>query len=248
LTGVRLLHLEAGLANPLPSFFKLDRALRGIKRVKGDTNLNRKLAVTPDLLARVIRRLDYFSPFNPAFVAAMLVAFFGFVLQGGYMSLICPAKESSTPTEDISPVRRCNFESAPDGTLVWVNLRRTKTIRYGQRILRVLSPPSRARFYARLPLFSRQRLFSLVPAPPKAFAFSYAERAGARLTTFIHRSFVSQLKAQLPYVEVAPTKYAGHYFRRGGATFAFQCGAPAAKIKEQGDWKSAAYLLYESKI
>jgi hypothetical protein len=64
LTGVRLLHLEADLANPLPSFFNLDRTLRGIKRVKGDTNHNRKLAVTPDLLARVIRRLDLFSPFT----------------------------------------------------------------------------------------------------------------------------------------------------------------------------------------
>jgi hypothetical protein len=37
---------------------------------------------------------------------------------------------------------------------------------------------------------------------------------------------------------------AGHSFRRGGATFAFQCKAPAAQIKEQGDCKSAAHLLY----
>jgi hypothetical protein len=37
LTGVRLLHLEAGLANPSPSFFNLDRTLRGIKRLKGDS-------------------------------------------------------------------------------------------------------------------------------------------------------------------------------------------------------------------
>jgi hypothetical protein len=39
-------------------------------------------------------------------------------------------------------------------------------------------------------------------------------------------------------------RYAGHSFRRGGATFAFQCGASPAQIKEQGDWKSSAYLLY----
>lgn len=220
LTGVRLLHLEAGLPNPLPSFFNLDRTLRGIKRVKGDTNPNRKLAVTPDILARVIRRLDLFSPFNSAFVAAMLVAFFGFFRKAN----ICPAKDFSTSTEDISPVRRCDFESASDGTLVRVNLRRTKTIQYGQRILRVPLPAIPGSVLC--PVTALQRLFSLVPAPPEAFAFSYEERVGARLTPLTHRLFVSHFKAQLPYVGVDPTKYAGHSFRRGGATFAFQCGAP----------------------
>jgi hypothetical protein len=131
LMGVRLLHLEAGFANPLPSFFNLDRTLQGVKRLKGDTNPNRKLAVTPDILARIIRRLDVFSSRNAAFVAAMLVAFFGFFRKAN----ICPAKESSSPTEDLSPVRRCDSEFEPDLTLVWVNLRRTKTIQYGQRRL-----------------------------------------------------------------------------------------------------------------
>jgi hypothetical protein len=153
------------------------------------TNPNRKLAVTPDLLARVIRRLDLFSPFNFAFVAAMLVAFFGFFRKAN----ICPAKESSTPTEDISPERRCDFEFAPDGTLVWVNLRRTKTFQYGQRILRVPLPAIPSSVLC--PVTALQRLFSLVPAPPEAFAFSYAEREGARLTTLTHRLYVSQLKA-----------------------------------------------------
>jgi hypothetical protein len=151
LTGVRMLHLEAGFANPLPSFFNLDRTLRGIKRLKGDTNPNRKLAVTPDILVRIIKRLDLFSSRNTAFVAAMLVAFFGFFRKAN----ICPAKESSSPTEDLSPVRRCDFEFEPDLTLVWVNLRRTKTIQYGQRVLRVPLPAiPQARFYARLRLFS----------------------------------------------------------------------------------------------
>jgi hypothetical protein len=54
LTGVRILHLEAGYANPLPALFDLQRTLRGIKRVKEDTNSNRKLAVTPDILAWII--------------------------------------------------------------------------------------------------------------------------------------------------------------------------------------------------
>jgi hypothetical protein len=80
----------------------------------------------------------------------MLVAFFGFFRKAN----ICPAKDHSSPTEDLSPVRRCDFEFEPGLTLVWVNLRRTKTIQYGQRILRVPLPAILARFYARLRLFS----------------------------------------------------------------------------------------------
>jgi hypothetical protein len=88
-----------------------------------------------------------------------------------------------------------------------------------------------------------RRLFSAVDSPPESFAFSYLSGQG-RLTTFTHRAFVAQFKSQLPYLGLDPARYAGHSFRRGGATFAFRCGAPPAQIKEQGDWKSAAYLLY----
>jgi hypothetical protein len=77
--------------------------------------------------------VDLSSPFNAAFTAAMLVAFFGFFRKAN----ICPAKISRTPAEDTSPVRRCDFEFSPGLALVWVILRRTKTIQYGQRILQI---------------------------------------------------------------------------------------------------------------
>lgn len=142
LQGIRVIHLEAGLLNPLPSMFNLERTLRGIKRVKGDIAPSRKLAVSPDILARIIRRLDLFSHGNMAFVAAMLVAFFGFFRKAN----ICPAQNGANPAIDLSPVRRSDFEFAEDMSLVWVNLRRTKTIEYGQRTLRVNSPAGHSRF------------------------------------------------------------------------------------------------------
>ena len=39
-------------------------------------------------------------------------------------------------------------------------------------------------------------------------------------------------------------KYSGHSFRRGGASFALQCGLPTDLIKLQGDWSSNAYERY----
>jgi hypothetical protein len=125
-------------------------------------------------------------------------------------------------------------------TLVWVNLRQTKTIQFGQRVLRVPLPAIPGSILC--PVTALRRLFSAVEAPPESFAFSFP--VDGRLTTLTHRAFVAQFKTHLLFLGYDPSQYAGHSFRRGGATFAFQCGAPPAQIKEQGDWKSSACLLY----
>jgi hypothetical protein len=52
------------------------------------------------------------------------------------------------------------------------------------------------------------------------------------------------LKACLTQLGIDPTKYSGHSFRRGGASFALECGLPPDLIKAQGDWKSDAYHSY----
>ena len=40
------------------------------------------------------------------------------------------------------------------------------------------------------------------------------------------------------------SKYSGHSFRRGGASFALECGVPVDLIQSQGDWRSNAYQSY----
>jgi hypothetical protein len=95
------LHLEAGLVvNLLPAMFNLERTLRGIKRLKGDVQSNRKVAVTPDFLSQIIRRLDLISLPNMAFAAAMLVAFFGFFRKAN----ICPVHDGTNPVVHQFPV------------------------------------------------------------------------------------------------------------------------------------------------
>jgi hypothetical protein len=132
----------------------------------------------------------------------------------------------------MSPVRRNDFEISADWTLVWVNLRKTKTIQFGQRVLRALPLPAIPGSIL-CPVTALRRLFQAVEALPESFAFSYP--VDGRLPTLTHRAFVAQFKSHLPLLGYDPSQYAGHSFRRGGATFAFQCGAPPAQIKEQGD-------------
>lgn len=41
-----------------------------------------------------------------------------------------------------------------------------------------------------------------------------------------------------------PSRFRGHSFRRGGATWAFRAGVPGELIQIYGDWASDAYKCY----
>jgi hypothetical protein len=100
------------------------------------------------------------------------------------------------------------------------------------------------RFSARSQRCKLQRLFSAVASGPEDFAFSYPDQTG-RLQTLTHKSFVGRFKTELGMDSAyrygfcpvcrALVSPRGRHFRLP------ECGA---QIKEQGDWKSSAYLLY----
>jgi hypothetical protein len=81
------------------------------------------------------------------------------------------------------------------------------------------------------------------PVAPKTLPFLTPTGLVVCMQTLTHSSFVGRFKTELSHIGMDSSRYAGHSFRRGGATFAFQCGASPAQFKEQGDWKSSAYLL-----
>jgi hypothetical protein len=59
-----------------------------------------------------------------------------------------------------------------------------------------------------------------------------------------YTTFLALTKATIRKAGVDPDKYAGHSYRRGGATWAMAIGIPIPAIKAIGDWRSEAYLLY----
>ena len=79
--------------------------------------------------------------------------------------------------------------------------------------------------------------------------------SGAYLHVFKTKTFSSSkrswrypfplfLKCCVSSIGEDPTHFSSRSFRKGGATFAFNCGAPIEFIKAQGDWKSDASLVY----
>lgn len=82
----------------------------------------------------------------------------------------------------------------------------------------------------------------LVPAGPELPAFGYVvDGAYAPLSYSV---LLSTMKSLLAQVGQQPEKFAGHSLRRGGATYAYQCGVNPLFIRIQGDWNSDAGLLY----
>ena len=59
-----------------------------------------------------------------------------------------------------------------------------------------------------------------------------------------YAQFIKHLRYCLRSIGLDPSVYAGHSFRRGGASLAYQAGLPVQAIKLLGNWKSDAVLLY----
>ncbi|KAF6254757.1 kinase-like domain-containing protein [Scenedesmus sp. NREL 46B-D3] len=82
----------------------------------------------------------------------------------------------------------------------------------------------------------------LVPAPPEAAAFGYM--SGGVYVPLVHTEFVRLVKQLLLRAGFDSSKYAGHSFRRGAASFSFLVGLPSFLIKELGAWRSQVYQVY----
>ena len=56
--------------------------------------------------------------------------------------------------------------------------------------------------------------------------------------------FIKIFRAVLTKGGYDASDFTGHSFRRGGATWAFQCGMPGELIQICGDWASDSYRRY----
>ena len=228
---VRILHLEAGHVNPFLTCWQIDTLLKGTKRVLG-VSIKQKLPITVDILRRMFTLVDLSCPLDVTFWASCLVAFFSFFRKS---NLLVKGMESFDHNLHLCR-RDANF--SPDG--VTLSVRWSKTIQYRQRTLHVPLPRVRDS-----PLCPSQALIlslRLCNSPPEAPLFTYRTHSGWLPLTV--RVFQSKLTTYLSTLGVNASDYSGHSFRRGGATFALECGLPTEVIKAHGDWISNAYENY----
>ena len=233
LNVIRIIHLEAGLSNPLQQNWLVDSVIKGIKRELG-TPPSKKLPITPQILQCMVKKLDLQKTQDLAFWAACLCAFF------------CFFRKST-----LLPKSVCQFNSDKDLTrkdvkfmeqFAVLTVKQSKTLQFGDRSLQI--PLPRITSSVLCPVTALEKLFAIGKVIPlSAPLFSYPDK-GDDYRIITHSSFVSKLRSVLHACDMNTSAYSGHSFRRGGASFAFACGVPTSIIKLQGDWKSSAYEGY----
>ena len=85
---IGLLHKEFGLANPLTDIHFLYSLFRGIKRVRGDSHVQ-KLPITVDTLFRLFRLIYLKSSFHSSFWGVLSYCLFWYVSQIQFTSYCC---------------------------------------------------------------------------------------------------------------------------------------------------------------
>ena len=234
LSGIRDWALRAGHSfTPVREQHQVHSALQGVRRVKGDAQRS-KLAITPEILLGFLPHLT-FSCHNDRMVwAAMLLAFFGLFRKDN----ITVGKASAfNPRANLT---RGDFSY--EHRIIWVRVKHSKTIQFNQREHWV--PVTAIREHPLCPVNALIFAFKHYPGrSPDAPAFTWEARP-QQFEPLTHLHFVNSLKHLLGKSGLRFGDYSGHSFRRGGATFAHQCGMSAEMIKAQGDWKSDAYTKY----
>lgn len=229
---VRLLHLEAGMPNPLDNNWYVSSILKGVKRVKGNT-VSQKLPITMEVLTGILTKLNLHLSFDRCFWAACLVAFFSFFRKS---NLLVQSVALFDPSRHLCST---DAQFTPQGVVLTV--RWSKVIQFRERKLLIPLPLMPNSVFC--PSSSLLAMFLECPHPPSPSPL-FRFRDGPNGTVLTQSAFTVRLRDCLRGLGYPASKFSGHSFRRGGASFALQCGLPTDLIKLQGDWNSNAYERY----
>lgn len=231
LSSLKHFHQISGFSLGWETDYLLRLTLNGAKRYLSMAT-NRKLPITPVLLRDMASLFKLDNPLHAAMWALFLVAFFSFLRKSNLVV---------SDSKCLSKVVRFNdLTFTANGANLQIS--ETKTIQFSQRILTVPLPVIPGSVLC--PIAALRNHIVINNISHRDFLFSLRKGKSAKATPITYHQFNSFLKKSLSAIGKNPASFATHSFRRGGATFAFDCGLPAELIKSQGDWLSDAYQLY----
>lgn len=231
LNAIRLLHVSAGLKNPLEDNWELAMIRKAFARLKGTPPIQ-KLPITLDMLLQIRSQLDFCSTADLCYWAALLIGFLGFLRKS---TLLLPTS-TSLPSSGICRSDVQDISTASFNLII----RHSKTIQLGQRVLAL---PFAACAQQKLcPV--RAMLFHLYASPMHESRPLFAYNTPAGIVVLSQPMLVKRLKISLAAAGYNTSQYSAHSLRRGGASFAFNSGINALTVKARGDWASNAYERY----
>ena len=228
---IRLLHCEWGLTNPCVNNYLLNSTLRGIRRHLGDS-VSRKSPITPGLLRRILNHLDVSTVRGASIWAAALLMFFGLLRRSNVM----------VPESGFDPDKhlcRSDLTFTPSG--LHVKVRWSKTLQFKEEEFSIPYPWDRDNS-----LCPTQATFNAVRLSPSAPLGGPALVLDNKVppSPLTPGVFIKEIREALQGLPQGTKGFAGHSFRRGGSTWAFQQNISVDRIKLLGRWRSDAYAAY----
>ena len=226
---------------PPSALYSTNLLLRGVKRTLGMQQPNRKHAVTLRLLRTIHTQIDPIGqPNDQTFWAVCLFLFFTFLRKAHVML------KGGQPTAQT--ILRDDIRLTTGEKKFLLTVRHTKTVQFRQRTLRWLLPKLTDATDPCCPTTQLavylQRTRRAVPALAATQPLFQTLRPDGTHEPLRYDHFIAWFKAQVAQAGLDPTMYAGHSFRRGGATFAMDAGLRDTTIMAMGDWKSDAWQSY----
>ena len=213
---------------------QLSLFMSGLKRNMG-IMVSQSLPITPHMLLHMSEYVQFSDSFELCVWSAIVFMFFSFFRKSNVMP------DSISSFDNTKQLSRNSILVDPSDMFMIVRVTWSKTIQFAHKVLYV--PISSVPGSKLCPVSNYVKLCHLVPSPLTSPAFVYY--CNNRVVPLVYNVFVKQLRYWLICVNVqSPYLYSSHSLRRGGATWAFQCGVSPELIKLQGDWQSDCYLRY----
>ena len=228
LSSIKYIHLALNLEYPVGSF-QIDTTLQGLKRRLAKVPF-RVLPITPVILMQMYKFLNMDKTDDLALWCAYLTAFYGLL-----------RKSSTVPERQRDPysksLLRRNIRVDENNNMVYLYLGYSKNNNFCTRDV-IIPIPGNSNLALDL-VRHLKKLFSVVDTPMDSPAFSFSKKQGVTYSTF-----TSRLKRLLRLAGYDPDMYSGHSFRRGGATFLYNCGGTVFMVQASGDWSSQCFSRY----
>ena len=236
--GVGTTHVELGCPSPLdvPIVWRMFTA---VKRLQGAKASKQKLPITNELLLQLERWQDVSSVYGLAQRAAMWLATCGLLRSGEFA---IRNRSSNRMLRRHLTALDSNMQPLPSGwekqttdavTCLRVHIAASKTDPFRQGVEVLVSNPHAIRAMV-------DYLRARGPAGPDEALFCGKKGGALEVKPFI--ASTQQLLRQAGLANAA--EFAGHSFRRGGATSLHEVGVPDSLIRTMGRWRSFAFARY----
>ena len=226
--GVHVLHQLLGLPFEHHQALEFRLAFRGIKRLH--PHVPKKASpMDPVLLQHMFVFVDLDDPVHMTYWCVCLMGFF---------LMLRISHFTSQKSEFHQPLKREDIQFTDSGAVVCI--RWSKTKQFGGDILKW--PLLAISGSPLCPVAAYKRMCTLVPLPQTSLAFQM--KSGSMCHPITAGGFQCFLRKLVACTGNDPLLYSTHSLRRGGATWAFQCGVSGELIQKFGGWKSDAYKGY----